>query len=552
MIRKSVLATLSLLALAMVVAGSVRAQEWPAISKEDWALTDDPANPGASAVILYRAVDTDDKMAFTKNFYRVKILKEDGKKYGDVEIPFRKGSNWIEKIDARTLHPDGHATDFDGTVYEKEVVKARGLKFLAKTFTLPDVQVGSIIEYSYTIRWHQVEDWVFRSPYAYDYFSQLSPEFAEQWILQDELFTKKAHFSFKPLPNFALSWTLMNFSGANRPVSQNGVVQFDATDISGFQAEDHMPPENSLKTRVEFFYIFKQPPKDSQTSSALLRKWFWQDSGDRRAKTIEQFIGKDKSFAKEVASVVEDSDSDDVKLRKIYARAQEIRNLSYEPQKTAIEEKREKLVENRTASDVLKRGFGWGNEINEVFVGMARAAGFDAAMAYLVQRDARIFNSSLLDWSQLTAELAVVRVGGKDRYFDPATRFCPYGLVPWQENTTQGFRLDKDGSSEIKIPPSPSSETVISRKADLEIGDDGGVKGKFELSFTGQDALERRIDNREKDEAGRRKVLEHEVKQWFPSGTTLTMGEVTGWDKPDLPLKIPNSPWRRKEQCSSA
>ena len=30
------------------------------------------------------------------------------------------------------------------------MVKARGLEFMAKTFTLPDVQVGGIIEYFYT------------------------------------------------------------------------------------------------------------------------------------------------------------------------------------------------------------------------------------------------------------------------------------------------------------------------------------------------------------------------------------------------------------------
>ena len=42
--------------------------------------------------------------------------------------------------------------NFDGKVFDKSIVKAKGLKYLAKTFTLPDVQVGSIIEYYYTTR----------------------------------------------------------------------------------------------------------------------------------------------------------------------------------------------------------------------------------------------------------------------------------------------------------------------------------------------------------------------------------------------------------------
>ncbi|HEV2493216.1 MAG TPA: DUF3857 domain-containing protein [Terriglobia bacterium] len=532
MVRGSVLASLVLLVVGMAVAGKVSAQEKPEISKADWALTDDAANPGASAIILYRETDTDDKMAFTKNFYRIKILKEDGKKYGDVSISFEKGRVRIGNVEARTLHPDGHVADFDGTVYEKEVVKTRGVRFLAKTFTLPDVQVGSIIEYSYTSQWNRIEDWILTSPDAAYIFSKLSPELTARWIIQDELFTKRAHFSFRPIPNFGLSWTWANLPGKTPPAIQNGVVEYDAIDVPGFQAEDYIPPEYLLKSRVEFFYVFKGAPKDARDT-----KWYWQDMGDKRAKAVEQFIGKDKSFSKEVASVVENSDSADAKLRKIYARVQQLRNLSFESQKTEEEEKREKLTENRTASEVLKHGFGWGNEINEVFVGMARAAGFDAAMAYVAQRNERFFNPSLLDWSQLSADLVVVHLDGKDRFFDPATRFCPYGLVPWQEATTQGYRLDKDGASEIKVPPSPSSDTIISRKADLTITDDGGAKGKFELSFTGQDALERRLASREKDNTGRRKDWEDEVKRWFPSGATVMLGETSGWSNGDQPLK---------------
>ncbi len=46
-------------------------------------------------------------------------------------------------------HPDGSIINFSGTVYEKPIIQARGVKLLAKTFTLPGVQVGSIVEYRY-------------------------------------------------------------------------------------------------------------------------------------------------------------------------------------------------------------------------------------------------------------------------------------------------------------------------------------------------------------------------------------------------------------------
>lgn len=57
-----------------------------------------------------------------------------------MEIPFFKDNENIVDLRARTIRPDGSMVNFDGKVYEKEIVKARGIKYLAKTFTLSDVQ----------------------------------------------------------------------------------------------------------------------------------------------------------------------------------------------------------------------------------------------------------------------------------------------------------------------------------------------------------------------------------------------------------------------------
>jgi len=53
-------------------------------------------------------------------------------------------------VRARTIKPDGSSVNFEGKVLDKTIVKGRGVKYHAKTFTLPDVQVGGIIEYYYT------------------------------------------------------------------------------------------------------------------------------------------------------------------------------------------------------------------------------------------------------------------------------------------------------------------------------------------------------------------------------------------------------------------
>ena len=153
------------------------------VSEEELKMTSEPQAKGAPAIILYRQVDRDDTglTAHEDDYFRIKILTEEGRKYADIEIPFVKESgNNIVNVHARTIRPDGSIANFDGKVFEKSIVKAQGLKYVAKTFTLPDVQVGSIIEYYYTL---DLAEYV-----LYD----------SRWLLSDDLFTKHAKFSLKP------------------------------------------------------------------------------------------------------------------------------------------------------------------------------------------------------------------------------------------------------------------------------------------------------------------------------------------------------------------
>ena len=108
----------------------------------------------------------------------------------DVEIPFiKEEGNNVVNVKARTIRPDGSIVNFEGKPFEKSIVKAKGLKYMAKTFTLPDVPVGGIIEYSYTIDLPEL-------------FLVNS-----HWILSNELFTRHAKFSLKPYANdFNVTW----------------------------------------------------------------------------------------------------------------------------------------------------------------------------------------------------------------------------------------------------------------------------------------------------------------------------------------------------------
>ena len=62
------------------------------IPPDELKMTSEPLAPGAPAILLFHQVDRDDngRTSHEDNYFRIKILTEEGRKYADIEIPFRK------------------------------------------------------------------------------------------------------------------------------------------------------------------------------------------------------------------------------------------------------------------------------------------------------------------------------------------------------------------------------------------------------------------------------------------------------------------------------
>jgi hypothetical protein len=230
------------------------------------------------------------------SYIREKVFTEVGRKYADVEIPFLEKDENIRNLRARTIHADGTIVEFDGNVYVKEIVKARGFKYLAKTFTLSDVQPGSIIEYQYIVDFR--EDYVFNS----------------HWILSQELFTKRARFSLKRYPQFILRWTWPNGlpAGSTIPIKEGDTIRLESQDIPALEIEEDMPPLDSIRFRVDFIYGLGNPEKDPDK--------FWQTEGKRYNDEVEKFVDKRGSMQEALAHIISPGDTPELKLQKIYAR----------------------------------------------------------------------------------------------------------------------------------------------------------------------------------------------------------------------------------------
>jgi hypothetical protein len=516
--RLSLIAGLLLLGGTVYRVGRIEADEWLPISPDELKMTGLAEAPGAPAVILYRQVDRDDSNIHTPheyNYLREKILTEEGRKYADAEIQFMKDQYNIVNIRARTIHPDGSVVNFDGKVYEKEIVKGRGVKVLAKTFTFSDVQPGSIIEYHYMID--------FAEYYVFD----------SHWILSDELFTKAAKFTLKPSNDFGLRWSWPNGlpTGAPPPVQAknvNGLIHMEANNIPAFQIEDDMPPEDGMKYRVDFNY--------SEGSVEMDVDRFWKKEGKKQNDHVESFVGKKKAMEEAVGTIVAASDTPEVKLQKIYARVQKIRNTSYEVEKTAQEQKREKEKGAGNAEDVWKRGYGEGNEITLLFLGLARAAGLEASTAWISTRDDHFFVKSIMKARDLHEYVVIVKLNGKDVYFDPGSAFTPYGMLPWPETNSPGLKLDKDGGTWVTTSLPDSADSQIERKADLKLTQEGSLEGKLKVTYSGLEAASLRVEERNQDETTRKKLLEDQVRYSVPAAVEVELTNKPDWSTADSKL----------------
>jgi len=488
---------------------SARADDWLPISPDELKMRSELQAPGAPAILLYRQVDRDDNGPMETNYARIKILTEEGRKFADIEIPFDKETESIHGIQARTIHPDGGIVNFNGTVYEKPIIQARGVKLLAKTFTMPDVQVGSVIEYRYK---HD-----FESRYVFN----------SNWILSQDLFTKSAKFSLSPYREFGLrySWPVGLPPDTAPPKEEHGKIRLETRNVPAFVTEEYMPPENESKFRVDFIYI-----ADTFVSLEKDPKVFWKKYGKRTYGLVNDFVDKRRTMANALAQIVAPGDTPEVKLHKIYERTQRIRNTSFERQKSQQEQDRENLRSARSVEDVWTRGYGDGNQIAWLFLALVRAAGIQADPLIVSTRDVHFFNPNIMNPNDLNSNVVIVTLDGKELYLDPGTEFAPFGILPWSETAVRGLRLDKDGGTWINTPVSDAKDSRTERKARLRLTSSGSLEGKVTVTYTGQEALWRRNEEHNEDDADRKQFLENQIKADIPSGIEVELSNRPDWD----------------------
>lgn len=494
-----------------------------------------PGYPGAPAVVLYREELTKDDLHSVQHYERVKILTEEGKKYANVELPYFSSigtlgttgdDKTLEDISGRTIHPDGTIIPFTGKPYLKVLEKASGYKVQEKVFTLPDVEVGSIIEYRYATR---INDNIFESPI---------------WLIQDDLFVKEAHFAWWPTtrslvdedekPINTIAWfpvlpadakieshelpaTSLNFAPTRE-------YEIHVKNVPPRIKEEFMPPIGSFSYRVNFSFS----PYRSQQE-------YWQAVGKQWSKHANSFANPNGALTEATAKITAGATTPDQKLHKIYAAVMALENTRFTRQHDQREDKASGMGQVKTAADVLVHERGTPTELTLLFVGMARAAGFHAYAMRVPDRTERIFTPMWLDTRQFDDVIAIVNVDGKDVYFDPGARYAGYAQLAWEHTFVEGLRQIDGGTALAGTPGDGYRANHLARVANLTMAADGEITGKVDITYTGAEAVYWRQRALRGDEEELRKEFREAAEHLLPKTLDIevaSMQDVSDYTKP--------------------
>jgi hypothetical protein len=483
--------------LAVKTASAFAGDDWRPINPADLALKAPVVEKDADAEALFWEVHVADDVesgiprTVLNHYIRIKIFTERGREsQSRIDIPYL--SNWsIKDIAARTIKADGSILELKKEdVFERTIVKSSGLKIKAKSFAMPGVEPGAIIEY----RWREVRN------------DRLANYIRLQF--QREIPVQLVKYYIKPLslPDFPYGMRARSFQFDFKPFNKekDGFYSISMSNMPAFHEEPRMPPEDSVRPWMLIYY---------SEDKKLTADQFWKDFGKQAYEKNKSRMKANDELKQTAAKAVGDATTPEQKLERLFEFCRSnIKNVNSESSGMSAEE-RAKVKENKSPADTLKRGVGNGNDIDMLFAALATAAGFEARVVNLSDRSDTFLDKSFPDDYFIHAYDIAVKVGDQWRFYDPASTYVPLGMLRWQEEGQDALLSDPKEPVWIKTPLSPPEKSKQKRIGKLRLAEDGTLEGDVRLEYYGHSAVERKNFNDGDSPAQREETLRNTVKE---------------------------------------
>jgi hypothetical protein len=479
MLRRFVI-LLSLFVVAPLNPQNTVAASWKPVTAQDLKITAaEIGDPEADAAILFREGtlnDDENDGTSLKLYIRIKIFNDRGRRFADIELPYKVELGKITDVQARTIRPDGTAIEVEGRdIFDKLIFKNSNGTHRAKVFSMPAVEPGSIIEYRYRQSY----------PQGFRYFLL---------ELQSELFIKQLNYRIVPplISKSDVRWVTFNVQDEKRfqPV-WDGSFNIRAENITPFKREPMMPPELTVKMWAWLYYSNELEMKPDK---------YWREYAERMNYRALSETSPTKTIRRIVETITTANDTADEKINRIYKYVQgEIQNIG-------VREEREEepgkppapsssFKKNDAADSTIKRRYGTPREINRLFIAMLRAAGFDARVVELTTRDENFFQKSFADSFQFNSEVtAIMASDGSMKFYDPGTQYCPFGSLAWEKEAVTGLLYGRKDSRFVDTSVTEAERNNEDKKLLIKPFADGRVEVQIESKMTGLRALELRSE----------------------------------------------------------
>jgi hypothetical protein len=491
--------------------------DWKPLDPGEVALNSPTVEKDADAEALFweiRIDDNPDGDLIFSHYIRIKVFTDRGKEsQSKIDIPFGQffGNDIkIKDIAARTIKPDGSIVELKkDDVFERTMVKVSGAKVKAKSFAMPAVEPGCIIEY----RWREVR--------------QNTNADNVRLMFQRDIPVRRVQYLIKPFAYENRTFNSLVLHGQTTPFvkEKGGFYSTTMTNVPALHEESKMPPEDQVKIWMLVFY---------QRADASKGEKFWQDLGKSYYEVFKQLVKVNDDIKQRAAALTADAKSDDEKLQKLYEFCRnEIKNASNDASGLTPDD-RKKVKENKTPSDTLKRGIGSGGDIDLLFAALATAAGFDARIVLAPDRGDIFFDRSVPNDYFLRPQNIGVNVAGTWKFFNPGYNYIPFGMLRWQEEGEQALLTDQKAPTWVTTPMSPPEKSLIKRQAKLTLSDDGTLEGDVTVQYTGHFAIERKEDFDADSDAQREEDLKEEIKNQMSAAeiSNIKIENVTDHVKP--------------------
>jgi len=233
LVARPVLPCLLAASLVILVSPTVFAgDEWRAVTPEELAMKTAKVEADADAEAIFWEVRIDDSSSENlsmQHYVRVKIFTDRGReKYSKFDIPFSKGMK-IKDIAARVIKADGSAVEIQkDDIFEREIVRANGLKVRAKSFAVPNLDPGVIVEYRYR--------------------EVISDAGAAGMHLkfQRDIPVQTLTYFYKPYNKKSPNYQSFNFKDTKFVEGEKGFWVATRTNVPALKEEPQMPPEDQV------------------------------------------------------------------------------------------------------------------------------------------------------------------------------------------------------------------------------------------------------------------------------------------------------------------